>query len=162
MNFSRTLIIEKTTFLRYIIWSTTLPCCLLGVRRGVNVAALPFLWLRNISIQLQFTEPISAILMPFGLIINKCWSYSFAFVQKRHIQWHWWRPYLAKFLNCWSCFSYVFIVHLYPNALSPMATAEPRLIILTDTLIPIHRFIDCDVCGWSTYISVKRFFDMMQ
>ena len=54
------------------------------------------------------------------------------------------------------------LVHIYPNALSPKATAEPRRIILTDTLIPIHRSIDCDVCGWSTDISVKRFFDMMQ
>ena len=50
MNFSRTLFTEKTTFLGYIIWSTTLPCCLLGVRRGVNVAAFPFLWLCDFSL----------------------------------------------------------------------------------------------------------------
>ena len=57
--------------------------CLLGVRRGVYVAAFPFLLLGNLFIQL------SAIIMSFGLIINKCWSYSFAFAQKRDIQWHW-------------------------------------------------------------------------
>ena len=157
MNFSRTLITEKTTFLRYIIWSKTLPCCLLGVRRGVNVAAFPFLWLINLFIQL------SEILMPFGLIIKTCWSYSFAFVQKT--------PYSIALVVTLYCqilelqkhLFHMSLVDLYLNAFSPKATAEPRLFYLNKRYTyPNPQIHWSDFCGWSTDISVKRFFDMMQ
>ena len=153
MNFSRIFITEKTTFLRYIIWSTALPCCLLGVRIGVNVAAFPFLWLRNLyptSIHWTYFCNFYAIWLDYQqvlelfLCLRPKTLYSMALVEILSCQ----------ILELLKLLSHKSLVDLCSNALSPKATAELRLYYLDK----IYTYPDPQIHGlWLLWLVYRHF-----
>ena len=120
----------------------------------------------DLKISLTSFNSLNLFLMPFGLIINKCWSYYFALQFAI-------TPYsiaLVETLSCQILELLKLLSHVFSGYISERLVPKGHLvglqnfvfIILTKDIIHLSQSIDCDFCGWSTNISVKHFYNMMQ